>query len=468
MSIEPVSIESVYQRIVGALPDLLPLIINTRICSAPPMDFWVWDRLSEEEDCTRMDLRRVAEWDGDWLRLYTTRLALMAKMRATCPLFRQLIDTFFLVQAWFTHPTQIRAFLRAYPPGHPLLSTVRSLRVDLALASNLPWKDIPYTASSWPRHRTHDIYWHPPPDMRSAHYGVVEVMRLYRMLFNRTQHIVSFDNGIHASLGLFAHPPPPGYLRTLLHAQYGHLKSLRIISPVFNSDLITVIGRLHHLEELVIHFLAERYSGGIPDFPANFSFPKLRKLHVAGQIQAETLIFVRRWTLPMLEVFSSAPTIVEPYLLESLQKFGKNLHRLVIQGKYSLTEALPLVYLCPAFEALEITFTEFPPPILSHPSIRTIVIHCCDLLSPLTVNMERFRAQMDVLVEMHSLWPRLTRVIDTSGPPRPFNYDHAGYLTWWDSPLRLCQLWQVGFTVLSAHGDEMRGELEHELQLLME
>ncbi|KIJ52279.1 hypothetical protein M422DRAFT_776011 [Sphaerobolus stellatus SS14] len=401
----------------------------------------------------------LGDWYDEWQCEYEIRLKMMVKMRQINSFFLRVINECFLTEVCFTHPVQIRSFLRAYPPTHPLLSTVRLLRVDLPLGLNLPWADIPYTAMGWPHRRTYDIYWHPPPNQPSAHYGIVEVYRLYRTLLTRIPNTSSFDSGIHSGLGLASQPPPAGYLRTMLHVHTVHLTTLHITSPMYNSDLMASAPLLQHLQELVIQFLADRVPIHTNFEPRHhLTFNHLRRLYVSGHIGVQPLLWVKRWNLPVLEVLSCLPMQADPYLSELLQKSGKHLQRLVIRGKYQLREALALGSLCPTLDALEIGFTASTPLILSHGTVRTIVIHACDLLPLLTVDMVQFRAQMDVLVEPHGQWPRLAQIVDTSWPPRPFNYALAGYMTWWESPLRLHQLWEVGVSVLDAYGGEMRGE----------
>ncbi|KIJ32878.1 hypothetical protein M422DRAFT_265215 [Sphaerobolus stellatus SS14] len=205
---------TVYEHFASIFVDIAGIIFDPLGFPPAQLDFWKWDRETVLEDSKCQDLRLAAEWVGSWLEAYETRIKLVSALRLTSRIFFLAVEPFFLSQLWFTHPTQIHAFLKAFPPSHPLLPTARRLRIDIPLAVNLPWKDIPYTANGWPRERRFDLYWPSPPDKRTAIYGILECQTLYWQLLNRLTHVVSFDTGMHNTSGLSAHPPPPQYLRT--------------------------------------------------------------------------------------------------------------------------------------------------------------------------------------------------------------------------------------------------------------
>ncbi|KIJ40052.1 hypothetical protein M422DRAFT_780859 [Sphaerobolus stellatus SS14] len=452
--------ETAHERFVRVFPDLACLIFETSAFPPGCVNFWLWDRDTHlDDEC--QDLRLTADWEGSWIRTYEMRIKLISALRLTCRHIRLAVDPFFIAQLWFTYPTQIHAFLKAFPASHPLLATARHLRVDIPLAINLGWREIPYTANGWPHDRTYDLYWPPPPDSRCAVYGILECQTWYRRLLGRLTHVISFDNGLSNAAGVSAHPPPPNYLRTLLVGNVENLTSLLIKSPIFNMDLVSALHQLHQLEDLVIHFMNQRTPACIiPNPLPTITFRSLRRLHVAGHTHIEPLLFVRWWFLPKLGLFSCwSSSSPDPFLAQALQKFGIHLTRLILRGKYTLQASLPLSSLCPCLEVLEFVFSEFTPIILHHDNVHTITVHHCDLLPLPSPAMDRFRSQMDKLASTHNKWPSLHRIVDTSWPARAFSHDPAGYMTWWETKERLAGLSCCGFMVLDTYGGEMRGDM---------
>ncbi|KIJ25939.1 hypothetical protein M422DRAFT_55730 [Sphaerobolus stellatus SS14] len=449
--------ETTLEHFLGAFPDIILHIIDSRGLPPANIDLWVSDRLSIEEDTDILGFRFAGDWHEEWRGYYEGRLKFMARLRATCRWFHNSVNPFFLRELWFTHPTQMRAFLKVFSAGHPLLETATTLRVDVPLAPNISY--------NWPYHRTNDMFYLAPLDTRTALYGYIEFNNLYYQLVNRLQHIKSFDNGIHESFSLCAHPPPPQYIRLLVANTMTKLTSLKITSPVYHEALTLAISHLQHLEDLVIHFLEERVPNTRRSSPLKFRC--LRRFCVGGHFGVQPLKILSTWELPLLEVFSCDPiSSRDSFLYEALKNFGLGLRQLMIRGKYSLPgelcNELPLRELCPRLESLELMFTQFTPLLLRHPTIHTISFHWTDLLHIGSPEMANFQLQVDTLIARRSEWPRLVSIRDTCWPARPFNHSPQGYMAWWGSEQRLERVWREGIAVRNIYGGDMKGDLDWE------
>ncbi|KIJ47035.1 hypothetical protein M422DRAFT_249342 [Sphaerobolus stellatus SS14] len=262
-----------------------------------------------------------------------------------------------------------------------------------------------------------------------AHYSRMKLEHIMDLLYSRLLHILChveyFDNGYMGNGGSEVFPSPVDFIYVLCQPKITPLKGLHVTMRYYELFVLQSHPEQQGLEELCIDYQFDTLppdlipSIGISPVPLlPLTLPALQYLSVVAAMFCPALPVIKEWTLPSLSHFACRPGHTpEVDLQASLQKFGANLRRLVLGGRFIVSGVqLDLQNLTPLLEIFEVELAPEVPWPDDHNSLTQVIIHSPSHAFTGSSLQVHLAGLINDICNYCGRWPKLRSIMDTTEP----------------------------------------------------